>query len=114
VRGDALMLRELCANLIDNALHYTPDGGSVTVRVAGAPSPSLAVVDTGCGIAPAERERVLQPFYRAADNLHPGTGLGLAIVDEIARGHHARVGIADGPGGKGTTVRVAFPAQAAA
>jgi len=109
VRGDPLMLRELCANLIDNALNYTPPGGTVTVRVAGGAAPSLAVADSGCGIAPSERERVLQPFYRAADNTHPGTGLGLAIVDEIARGHHASVAIADGPGGKGTTVRIDFP-----
>ncbi len=112
VRGDALMLRELCANLIDNALHYTPEGGTVTVRVGAAPSPSLAVIDTGCGIASDDRERVLQPFYRAADNVHPGTGLGLAIVDEIARAHRATVGIGDGPRGSGTTVRIDFPSAA--
>jgi two-component system sensor histidine kinase TctE len=109
VKGDPLMLRELCANLIDNALTYTPPGGTVTVRVAGGRSPSLAVADSGCGIAPAERERVLQPFYRASDNTHPGTGLGLAIVDEIARGHRATVAIGDGPGEMGTTVRIDFP-----
>ncbi len=108
--GDALMLRELCANLIDNALTYTPAGGTVTVRVDGGPAPSLAVADSGCGIPQAERERVLQPFYRAADNVHPGTGLGLAIVDEIARRHHATVAISEGPAGKGTTVRINFPA----
>lgn len=110
VRGDPLMLRELCANLIDNAITYTPPGGTVTVRVGGSQSPSLAVIDSGCGIPVEERERVLQPFYRAAENTHPGTGLGLAIVDEIARGHHASVTIGDGANGKGTTVRVGFPA----
>ncbi len=111
VKGDPLMLRELCANLIDNALNYTPPGGTVTVRVAGGAAPSLAVADNGCGIAPSERERVLHPFYRAADNTHPGTGLGLAIVDEIARGHRARVAIGEGANGKGTTVRVDFDAS---
>jgi signal transduction histidine kinase len=113
VAGDPLMLRELCANLIDNAITYTPDGGTVTVHVASEPTPWLSVIDSGCGIAPAERERVLQPFYRAADNEHPGTGLGLAIVDEIARNHHASVAIDDGPNGAGTAVHVAFPATAA-
>jgi two-component system sensor histidine kinase TctE len=114
VTGDPLMLRELCANLIDNAITYTPQGGTVTVHVSAVPMPSLSVIDSGCGIAPSERERVLQPFYRAGDNEHPGTGLGLAIVDEIARNHHASVAIDDGPNGTGTTVRVAFPPISAA
>ncbi len=109
IRGDPLLLRELLYNLIDNAVRYTPCGGAVTVAVALHPAPTLAVADNGPGIPPAERERVLQPFYRGADNVVPGTGLGLAIVDEIARGHGAALRLGEPADGRGTRVTVTFP-----
>jgi two-component system sensor histidine kinase TctE len=109
--GDPLLVRELVGNLVDNALQYTPRGGAVTVVVDA--TPAVAVVDTGPGIPAAERERVLQPFYRGADAAVPGTGLGLAIVDEIARAHHARVTIGEGADGRGARIAVAFPAPPA-
>jgi two-component system sensor histidine kinase TctE len=111
VRGDALLLREMLSNLIDNALRYTPSGGAVTVAVAARPGPALIVSDSGPGIPVAERERVLQPFYRGVDNAAPGTGLGLAIVDETARGHGATVRVDEPPEGRGTCITVSFPAR---
>jgi two-component system sensor histidine kinase TctE len=109
IRGDPLLLREMLSNLIDNAVRYTPCGGAVTVAVALHPAPMLTVADNGPGIPPAERERVLQPFYRGADNAAPGTGLGLSIVNEIARGHGAALRVGESAGGRGTCVTVTFP-----
>ena len=75
------------------------DGGDVEVEVT----------DSGPGIAPAERDRVFDPFYRGADAPSGGTGLGRAIVRAIAAAHGAVAVALDGPGGRGTTMRVTFP-----
>jgi len=112
VRGDALLLREMLSNLIDNALRYSPDGGSITVSVDRDPASgcyALAVSDTGPGIPANERERVFEPFYRGADVMAPGTGLGLAIVRTIATVHGASVALSTGPGNRGLRVTVRFP-----
>jgi two-component system sensor histidine kinase TctE len=112
VRGDALLLRELLSNLVDNALRYSPDGGAITVSIEGdadASAYTLAVSDSGPGIPPEERERVFEPFYRGADVVGPGTGLGLAIVRTIAIAHGASVSLATGPGDRGLRVTVSFP-----
>ena len=108
VRGDPLLLREMVANLVDNALRYTPAGGSVTVSVEHTPVPAMVVTDTGPGIPAAERERVLQPFVRGIDQSGPGSGLGLAIVHEIARSHGASMVIEDGPDARGTRIAIRF------
>ncbi|KQQ33254.1 histidine kinase [Duganella sp. Leaf126] len=117
VAGQALLLHELIANLADNALRYTPPGGSLALRVhERAPSVVLEVSDSGPGIAPAERERVFAPFYRAAATLERnpgGAGLGLAIVHDIATVHGATVTLGDAAGG-GLLVTVCFPAAATA
>jgi two-component system sensor histidine kinase TctE len=98
VAGNPLMLRELLSNLIDNALRYTPAGGSVTVRVRhDGEHPVLEVEDTGPGIAPAERNHVFERFYRILGSHAPGSGLGLAIVREIAQQHGAEVDIFNNP-----------------
>ena len=92
VRGHPLLLRELIRNLVDNAIHYTPPGGTVTVRVVHDPFGQVVVLqveDSGPGIPPSERELVFQPFYRALGTNVDGSGLGLAIVAEIARQHGA-------------------------
>ncbi len=95
VLANPWLLEELLGNLVDNALHYTPTGGVVTIRVhphtaTGAmPQWELGVQDNGPGILPHERAQVLQRFYRASNAIGPGTGLGLAIADEIARLHGA-------------------------
>jgi len=95
-----LMLRELLGNLIDNALHYTPVEGRVTVRVRDDAAAGLAILeveDTGPGIPPAERDHVFQRFYRILDSGRGGSGLGLAIVREIALQHDAQVTISYNP-----------------
>ena len=113
--GNPTMLRELLSNLIDNALRYTPAGGSVTVRVrAAAGRALLEVEDTGPGIAPAEREQVFQRFYRILGSNVEGSGLGLAIVREIAQQHGAEVEIQSNPRAQqarlpGSLFRVSFP-----
>ena len=98
VLGDSVLLGELVRNLIDNALQYTPRGGSVTARVL-ADRESRAVVlqveDSGPGIPVAEREMIFKPFYRMLGTQVDGTGLRLAIVQEVAQRHGARVTVAD-------------------
>jgi two-component system sensor histidine kinase TctE len=68
VDGDAMRLRELCDNLIDNAIRYSRDGGRVTVRVIAAPRPSLTVSDDSPSIPVHERERVFERFHRLLGN----------------------------------------------
>jgi two-component system sensor histidine kinase TctE len=112
VSGQALLLHEMIANLADNALRYTPQGGTVALRVMeNADSVALEVEDSGYGIAAAERERVFAPFYRAASTLERnpgGAGLGLAIVRDIATLHGATITLGDAGGGQGLKVRVVF------
>ncbi|MBB5367232.1 MULTISPECIES: sensor histidine kinase [unclassified Janthinobacterium] len=118
VQGQALLLHELIANLVDNALRYTPQGGNVVLRVRAATPDALhgavlEVEDSGAGIAPAERERVFTPFYRVASALERnpgGAGLGLAIVRDIAALHGARLELATASNGHGLKVSVHFNA----
>jgi two-component system sensor histidine kinase TctE len=115
IAGNPLMLRELLSNLIDNALRYTPAGGSVTVRVRGSAGQALLEVeDTGPGIAPGERHRVFERFYRILGSSAPGSGLGLAIVREIAGQHGAEIEIFSNPRSThkkfpGSLFRLTFP-----
>ena len=110
VTGDAAMLGELVANLVDNALLYTPPGGRVTVYVdAPAGRARLRVEDDGPGIPEAERERVFDRFHRVLGSGVEGSGLGLAIVREIARAHAATVALAAPPSGAGLLAEVVFP-----
>jgi two-component system OmpR family sensor kinase len=112
VRGDPEGLRTLLRNLVDNAVRYTGAGGRVDVSVesfgAGA---RLSVSDNGPGIAPADRERVFDRFYRPAGTATSGSGLGLAIVRTIAAAHGASVALADGADGQGLKVTVSFPGR---
>jgi two-component system sensor histidine kinase TctE len=111
IAGSEWLIEDLLGNLVDNALHYTPSGGHVTVRCGGEQShPYLEVEDDGPGIPEAERGRVRQRFYRLPGSTGYGCGLGLAIVEEIARLHRADVTIDAGAGGRGTRIRVQFPA----
>jgi two-component system OmpR family sensor kinase len=122
VTGDASGLRMLIGNLIDNALRYTPAGGRVDANVSreGA-EVILAVRDSGPGIAPDQRSRVFDRFYRVttqASAAVPGSGLGLAIVKRVADRHDATIalgaGIASDAGeGLGVTVRFAAARQEA-
>jgi two-component system sensor histidine kinase TctE len=100
VIGNPLTLREMLNNLIDNALHYTPRGGSITVRVRASDDSQFAyleVEDTGPGIPVAERSHVFERFYRILGSDVEGSGLGLAIVREIAQQHDAEIDIFNNP-----------------
>jgi two-component system sensor histidine kinase TctE len=113
VRADPSLLDDMLSNLVDNALKYTPAGGSVTVS-AGEKNgrPYLAVVDTGSGIPESERQRVRQRFYRIPNSPGHGSGLGLAIVEDIARLYEATMSIESGMDGSGTRVSIQFPPRA--
>ena len=113
VRGNADMLAMLLGNLVDNAIRYTQDGGHIGVAARqGGAAMQLQVSDDGPGIAPSQRERVFDRFYRIAQQDQPGTGLGLAICNRIAELHHARITLADGDHGKGLRACLTFPAGA--
>ena len=110
VNGNAMMLHEMLANLLDNAIRYTQPHGTVTVSVRLADGRALLTVeDNGPGIPPEERERVFERFHRLADSGSDGCGLGLAIVREIALAHQGGVGIAEGINDAGTKVWVSLP-----
>ena len=109
-RGDPLLIPELFDNLIDNALRYTPPGGTVTVATGMHDGASqVSVEDTGPGIGAEERERVFERFYRIAGTNGDGSGLGLAIVKEIVDRHRATIAIGPGEGRVGTRICVSFP-----
>jgi two-component system sensor histidine kinase TctE len=109
VAGDALLLREALSNLVHNAVEYSQRGGRVTVRTGRRNGHSfLEVEDDGPGIAPQERDRVLERFYRVPGTPGTGSGLGLAIVREIAASHAAAISIMNGAAG-GCRVGITFP-----
>lgn len=108
IHGSDWLARELTANLVDNALSYTPCGGQVTVRCGTrGREVYLEVEDSGPGIPEGERERVFERFYRLPGSAGEGSGLGLAIVQEIAQLHGARIRM-DTPQGGGTRIQVSF------
>jgi two-component system, OmpR family, sensor histidine kinase TctE len=114
VMGDSLSLIDLLTNLLDNAIRYTQANGRVTARVnlTGA-GVIVNVEDNGPGIAPADRERVFERFYRVLGSNETGSGLGLAIVKEIARLHQAGMTLEEAPGGNGTLFSLHFARAAA-
>ena len=114
VRGIGWLLTEAIKALTNNALEYTPAGGSVTLRCGtDAAAPYIEVVDTGVGIPTPERERVLERFFRASNARGSGSGLGLAIVKEVTELHGGTLTIDAGPAAAGTRVRLALPVSAA-
>ena len=105
VRGTPSMLHELVANLVDNAIRYTPRGGVVTAAIEGAAERvTLRIEDNGPGIPAEHRERVFERFYRLHDDGSGGSGLGLPI----AAASHARVELSVPPRGNGLVVSVMF------
>lgn len=108
--GDPSLLFEAVGNLVDNAIKFTPAGGSVEVRALdGLGRIGVEVSDTGPGIPSEERDAVSRRFYRVEESRHtPGTGLGLALVSAIARLHGMELMIADAmPGARITLARTA-------
>lgn len=111
VSGNELLLHEIFANLLDNALRHTPRGGSVTVHCGADENAAwLVVEDSGSGIPEIDREKVFERFYQSPGGRSRGSGLGLAIVREIARQHGGQATIDRSPelGGARVTVRFAL------
>jgi two-component system OmpR family sensor kinase len=116
VLGDDQRLRQVLANLVDNALAHTPDGGPVEVRVGGAdldgrPGAAVEVVDHGPGLTREQAERVFERFYRAdpaRSQAAGGTGLGLSIVAALVAVHGGTVQVDSVPG-RGARFRVVLP-----
>ena len=111
--GDADELDRLCANLVSNAVKYTPDGGAVTIRVERTDHEVvLTCSDTGIGISPEDQSRLGTEFFRSSNPdavAQPGTGLGLAIVRRIVERHDGRLEL-ESELGSGSTFRVHLPA----
>lgn len=122
VRADREGLREILDNLVDNAIKYTPEGGTVTIAWMNkdqSPSPPppaptilLTITDTGIGIKPQDQERVFERFYRvdkARSRELGGTGLGLSIVKHLVQAFNGKVAVQSTPG-QGSTFTVELPA----
>jgi signal transduction histidine kinase len=112
VKADPDALRQILTNLFDNALRHTPPGGRITVTAeASAGGVTIAVADTGSGIASEHLPRIFERFYRAdpgRSREEGGTGLGLAIVKHLIEAHGGRVE-ARSTLGEGTTILLFFP-----
>lgn len=110
VRGDEAALAALARNLLENAIRYTPLGGSIQVSIRReADLAILIVADSGPGIAEDERERVFDRFYRTLGSSVQGSGLGLSIVKQVADSHGALVSLGTSDQLGGLEVRVAWP-----
>ncbi len=104
ILGDRELLAQAVANLIDNAVKYTPEGGAVMLRgrKTSKGQVEISVTDTGPGIPATERTRVLERFVRLEKSRSlPGVGLGLSLVQAIAEVHSAKLTLDDGPGSVG-------------
>lgn len=113
VEADAALLRQAVINVLDNALRYTPRGGSVAMRVARRDGAVIVEVrDSGPGIAPEVRGREFERFVRGQSDA-PGTGLGLAVARWTTEANGGRIEVAE-TGPTGTVVRIQFPAAAEA
>jgi two-component system OmpR family sensor kinase len=112
IEGHPEALRILLRNLLDNAIKYTPDGGTVDLAVRrDGDTMRLSVDDSGPGIAEQDRERVLDRFYRVGGTATTGSGLGLAIVKSIAELHGATLSLDRSPALGGLHVQVSFPCK---
>lgn len=111
VRGQRHLLAQALANLVDNAVKYTPPGGRVVVRAGVGPPSFVEVADNGPGIPEDQRAHALERFVRLdPQRSTPGNGLGLSLVDAVARLHGARLELLDND--PGLRVRLTFPAPA--
>lgn len=111
VSGDARMLQRMVANLLDNAIRYTPPGGRVEVSLAQARDGRALIrfQDTGCGISPADLPRIFERFYRCdPSRSESGSGLGLSLAQAVARTHGGEIRVASRPG-QGSTFEVELP-----
>ena len=113
VMASPSLVHELVANLVDNALRYTPAKGVVTVTLSRSPEGVvLRVEDNGPGIPQADRARVFERFCRLHDDEIPGCGLGLSIAQEVSQVLGAGLEFSDPPAGTGLVVTLTFPSLA--
>jgi two-component system OmpR family sensor kinase len=111
VEGQPDALHILMRNLVDNAIKYTPEGGTVDIAVRRVPGGvTIGVEDSGPGIPDEERERVFDRFYRIAGSNAAGSGLGLAIIKSIAERHGAKLELGKSERLGGLAATVTFPA----
>ncbi len=114
VKGNREFIAQALANILDNAVKYTPEGGAVMLRARRRSSGEVefSVTDTGPGVPQADRARVVQRFVRLENSRNePGSGLGLSLVAAVAEAHGGRLELDEGPGafdGKGPGLRVAL------
>jgi signal transduction histidine kinase len=112
VEGDQARLKQVIVNLLDNAIKYTPNGGSVRLRVTREDGQAvLDVADSGIGIPPEALPHIFKRFYRADDSRsrgQGGAGLGLSIVKSICAAHRVSVEVDSHPG-RGSRFRLKFP-----
>ena len=110
--ADPELMFEAISNLVDNAVKFSPPGGTATLSLFEEGGPCLDITDQGPGIAESERAAVLQPFYRGEQAGHTeGSGLGLSIVSAIVRLHGFKMRLEGAPAG-GTCVRLLLYSQA--
>ncbi|MBI2769673.1 MAG: sensor histidine kinase N-terminal domain-containing protein [Burkholderiales bacterium] len=110
VLGHEWLLRELLGNLVDNAVKYTPQGGTVTIHCGRRGGNAfLEVEDDGPGVPPAVLPHILERFYRVQGTQGEGNGLGLAIAQEIARVHHSQLQLQPGAHGRGLKITLVLP-----
>jgi heavy metal sensor kinase len=110
VQGDRRKLQRVIANLIDNAIKYTPDSGQIRVNLRREPGRiCVEVSDTGIGIAPENLPRIFERFYRCDESRHQaGNGLGLSLAQAIARAHGGGLSVDSLPG-RGSVFRLVLP-----
>ena len=114
LNADRAKLRLILDNLVSNAVKFTPDGGTITVRGRrDGDDVVIEVADTGPGVPPAERERIFEAFYQGATpqgGLVRGTGIGLSVVQEFVQAHGGTIELVDGEF-PGAHFRVRLPAR---
>ena len=114
VMGDKMRLQQLFTNLIDNAMKFTPAGGSIRIRLErDGDFAKVEVVDTGMGIPREEQENIFKRFYRVDKSRSKeidGVGLGLSIAEWIANAHHGKIEVKSEPN-QGSTFAVYLPLQ---
>ena len=110
VWGDSVRLQQIIQNLVTNAIHYTPAGGSIHVGCCTeGETACVSVQDTGCGIAPEDQNAVFDRyFHTTADKKHDSTGLGLTIAQELAHLHHGEITL-QSEVGKGSIFTLRLP-----
>jgi signal transduction histidine kinase len=110
IHADRDRLLQVLGNLIDNAIKFTPEGGTITVRSEARPDEvRFSVSDTGPGIPASDRDRIFEPYWQAPATAHLGTGLGLSIAKQIVVQHGGKIWV-ESAEGQGTTFVFTIPA----